>query len=140
MLGARLVRGSRSRILALECLSMLSRVKRFFSATQREIELQKQLDKLRERLPVPVFWLFGKTQSGKTSIIKYLTGADQAEIGKGFQPCTRFSRQYQFPTPEAPLLTFLDTRGLDEPSYDATEDLARFNDQAHLVLVTVKVL
>jgi uncharacterized protein (DUF697 family)/predicted GTPase len=89
---------------------------------------------------VPVFWLFGKTQSGKTSLIKYLTGADQAEIGKGFQPCTRFSRQYQFPTPEAPLITFLDTRGLDEPGYDPGEDLARFDAQAHVVLVTVKVL
>ena len=89
---------------------------------------------------MPVFWLFGKTQSGKTSVIKYLTGADRAEIGKGFQPCTRFSSLYQFPTPEAPLATFLDTRGLDEPGYDPAEDLARFNNEAHVVIVMVKVL
>src|SRR5262249_39075669 len=56
-----------------------------------------------------------------------------------FMPCTRFSRRYQFPTPEAPLLTFLDTRGLDEPGYDPAEDLARFDHEAHVVLVTVKV-
>jgi len=62
---------------------------------------------------VPVFWLYGKTQSGKTSLIKFLTGADEAEIGEGFRPCTRYSRQYQFPTPDAPLLTFLDTRGVE---------------------------
>ncbi len=103
-------------------------------------ELRQSLEKVREHLPKPLFWLFGKTQSGKTSIIKYLTGADQAEIGKGFEPCTKFSRQYQFPTPEAPLIRFLDTRGLDEPGYDPTEDLHRFNDEAHVVIVTVKLM
>jgi uncharacterized protein (DUF697 family) len=85
-------------------------------------------------------WLFGKTQSGKTSIVKYLTGASEAEIGNGFQPCTRFSRRYDFPTSEAPLLEFLDTRGLDEPGYDPAEDLERFGESAHLVLVTVKAM
>jgi uncharacterized protein (DUF697 family) len=119
---------------------MLDRLKRLFTVSDRNGRVQQQLDKLRDRLPVPVFWMFGKTQSGKTSVIKYLTGADRAEIGKGFQPCTRFSSQYQFPTPEAPLATFLDTRGLDEPGYDPAEDLARFNDEAHVVVVVVKVL
>src|SRR5262249_39226515 len=88
----------------------------------------------------PVFWLFGKTQSGKTSLIKYLTGADDAEIGHGFKPCTRFSRRYEFPTADAPLLTFLDTRGMDEPGYEPTDDLAQFNDLAHVIVVTVKAL
>jgi uncharacterized protein (DUF697 family)/predicted GTPase len=117
---------------------MFDRVKGLFSASKRQAQLQEHLERLRARLPVPVFWLFGKTQSGKTSIIKYLTGADDAEIGRGFQPCTRFSRQYQFPTPEAPLIVFLDTRGLDEPGYDPQEDLDRFSAEAHVVLVTVK--
>src|SRR4051812_45532913 len=97
---------------------MLERVKNLFSKSARQTQLQEQLERLRRQTPVPVFWLFGKTQSGKTSLIKYLTGADEAEIGHGFKPCTGFSREYQFPTPEAPLLTFLDTRGLDEPGYD----------------------
>src|SRR5438128_1174130 len=119
---------------------MFERVKHFFSSAQRDAQLQERLEQLRHRIPVPVFWLFGKTQSGKTSLIKYLTGADAAEIGKGFQPCTPFSRQYQFPTPEAPLVTFLDTRGLDEPGYDPGEDLAQFNTTAHVVVVTVKAL
>jgi uncharacterized protein (DUF697 family)/predicted GTPase len=119
---------------------MFDRVKRLFSTSAREARLQEHLEHLRQQLPVPVFWLFGKTQSGKTSIIKYLTGADSAEIGKGFQACTRFSRQYQFPLREAPLLTFLDTRGLDEPGYDPAEDLAHFNDQAHVLVVIVKAL
>src|SRR5260370_13450789 len=125
---------------AAEPLGMFDRIKGMFSRAHREKRLQERLDNLRHRLPVPLFWLFGKTQTGKTSIIKFLTGADQAEIGKGFQPCTRFSRQYHFPTAEAPLVSFLDTRGLDEPSYDPAADLARFNTEAHVLIVTVKVL
>src|SRR5437763_53021 len=119
---------------------MLDRLKTLFSSRDRDSQLQAKLEQLRQRIPVPVFWLFGKTQSGKTSVIRYLTGADDAEIGQGFQPCTRFSRQYQFPTPEAPLVAFLDTRGLDEPGYDPAEDLAQFNKSAHVVVATVKAL
>src|SRR5439155_15110696 len=119
---------------------MLKTIKRLFSAERRDAALQKRLDELRHKTPVPVFWLFGKTQSGKTSIIKFLTGADDAEIGHGFRPCTRFSRQYEFPTAEAPLLTFLDTRGVDEPGYDPAEDLARFDALAHVMVVTAKVM
>ena len=101
---------------------MLQRVKQLFSRQHRDAQLQASLERLRQRTPVPVFWLFGKTQSGKTYVVRFLTGADDAEIGQGFKPCTRYSRQYQFPTADAPLLTFLDTRGLDEPGYDPQED------------------
>src|SRR2546428_130547 len=102
---------------------MFTRLQRLFSSRSRDPEFERQLETLRKRTPVPVFWMFGKTQSGKTSIIKCLTGADEAEIGQGFRPCTRFSREYQFPTTETPLVTFLDTRGLDEPGYEPAEDL-----------------
>ncbi len=119
---------------------MFETLRRMLKPGDREAELQRQLEDLRAKTPVPVFWLFGKTQSGKTSTIKYLTGADEAEIGSGFQPCTRYSRRYQFPTPEAPLLTFLDTRGVDEPGYDPVEDIAQFNASAHVVVVTAKVM
>ena len=89
--------------------------------------------------PVPVFWLVGKTQSGKTSIIRYLTKASDAVIGNGFRPTTRFTRRYDFPSAELPLLAFLDTRGLDEPGYDPTTDIAVCSNQAHCVIATVKV-
>jgi len=101
----------------------------------REIDIAE----VRVKTPAPVFWLFGKTQSGKTSIIRYLTGAEDATIGNGFRPCTKSSRIYPFPTDDAPVLTFLDTRGLDEPSYDPAEDLASFDGRAHLMLVTCRV-
>src|SRR5437868_3275373 len=119
---------------------MLDKLLHLFSKEAREAGLRKRLEKLRAELPVPVFWLIGKTQTGKTSIIKYLTGAEDAEIGQGFKPCTRYSREYDFPTAEAPLLTFLDTRGMDEPGYDPGEDLAQFNNLAHVQIVTVKAL
>jgi uncharacterized protein (DUF697 family)/predicted GTPase len=114
-----------------------TRLANLFKADDRQF--QARLADARKRAPTPVFWLFGRTQSGKSSIIKYLTGAADAEVGLGFRPCTRFSREYPFPSAEAPLLDFLDTRGLDEPGYDPTEDIQKFHDQAHVVVVTVKV-
>jgi uncharacterized protein (DUF697 family) len=120
--------------------NLWSRVRQLFAPGVSEQELREQLDRLRKELPTPVFWLVGKTQSGKTSIVRYLTGAERAEIGKGFQPCTRFSSKYVFPTAQAPLLSFLDTRGLDEPGYDPAEDIAAFDTEAHVVLIVVKVL
>jgi uncharacterized protein (DUF697 family) len=114
-------------------------VKRMFSEDNGPPpDLDATLADLRTKTPTPVFWLLGKTQSGKTSIIRHLTGAEEAMIGSGFRPCTRTSRQYQFPSPEAPLLTFLDTRGVDEPGYDPTEDIAAFDPRAHVVIVTAK--
>jgi uncharacterized protein (DUF697 family) len=101
-------------------------------------DLEATLADLRTKTPTPTLWMLGKTQSGKTSIIRFLTGAEDAAIGSGFRPCTKTSRLYQFPTADAPLLTFLDTRGVDEPGYDATEDIAAFDPKAHLVLATVK--
>jgi uncharacterized protein (DUF697 family) len=119
---------------------MLEKIKKWLlPQSPSDEQLQEKLDQVRKKAPVPVFWLYGKTQTGKTSIIKFLTGADEAEIGQGFKPCTRYSREYQFPTAEAPLLTFLDTRGVDEPGYDPAEDLARFDSQTHVVVITTKV-
>lgn len=86
-----------------------------------------------------VVWLVGKVQSGKTSIVRALTGASQAEIGSGYAPCTRTSRVFDFP-PEAPVIRFLDTRGLGETNYDPTEDLAFAEGQSHLMLVVMRAL
>lgn len=87
----------------------------------------------------PVVWLLGKVQSGKTSIIRAITGSSDAEIGDGFRPCTRTARLYAFPA-DMPVLRFLDTRGLGEVDYDPADDLA-FNERAaHLVLATVRAM
>src|SRR5688572_21073355 len=87
----------------------------------------------------PVVWLLGKVQSGKTSIIRTLTGASDAEIGTGFRACTRTARIFDFP-PEASIVRFLDTRGLGEAAYDPAADIAYCEERAHLVFAVAKAL
>lgn len=86
---------------------------------------------------VPVLWLLGTTQSGKTSIVRVLTDSPEADIGNGFQPCTRTASMYDFPA-EAPVVRFLDTRGLGEVDYDPSEDLAQCEQHSHLVIAVVR--
>ena len=86
----------------------------------------------------PVIWLLGKTGAGKTAIVAALTGDPRAEIGLGYQPCTRHAAFFDVPT-EAPFLRFLDTRGLEEVGYDPAEDIAWCEAQAHLLLVVMQV-
>lgn len=120
---------------------MWQRVRRFFRPLQplSKSEFEEQKRSLLEQTPIPIFWLYGKTGSGKTSLIKALTGANDAEIGNGFRPQTKFSSRYAFPSEESRLLDFLDTRGLGEAGYDAVADLKEFDEQAHLMIVTVRV-
>ena len=56
------------------------------------VKLDEALREARTRQPLPVVWLIGKAQAGKTSIIRALTGSETAKIGNGFQPCTRTAR------------------------------------------------
>ncbi|MEQ1815992.1 MAG: DUF697 domain-containing protein, partial [Nitrosomonas sp.] len=67
-----------------------------------------------------------------------LTGSAAAEIGNGFQPCTRNSRFYDFPA-DIPIVRFLDTRGLGEVSYDPSDDMQYCESQAHLLVAVMKV-
>jgi uncharacterized protein (DUF697 family)/predicted GTPase len=87
----------------------------------------------------PVVWLVGKVQSGKTSIIRALTQATDAEIGAGFRACTRTARVFDFPD-EAPIIRFLDTRGLGEVGYDPAADITFCEGRAHLLLAVAKAL
>ncbi len=105
-----------------------------------QAKLEEQFQAIREQLPVPVFWLLGKAQSGKTSIIRSLTGSSRAEIGDGIRPCTRNAYLYDFPSEANSFVRFLDTRGLGEVDYDPTEDMEVFAQQAHLLIVVVKAM
>lgn len=98
---------------------------------------QKQL-RTQARSAAPVIWLIGKTGAGKTAIVSALTGDPRAEIGQGYQPCTRQAAFYDVPE-EAPFLRFLDTRGLEEAGYDPAEDIAWCEAQAHLLLAVMQV-
>jgi uncharacterized protein (DUF697 family) len=86
----------------------------------------------------PVVWLLGKTGAGKTAIVSTLTGDARAEVGQGFEPCTRTASFNDVPR-EAPLLRFLDTRGLGEADYDPASDIDWCEQQSHLLLVAMQV-
>ncbi len=106
-----------------------------------EEEFRKRRQALIRRTPPPTFWLLGKTGSGKSSVIRFLTGAEDVEIGSGFRPTTTRTFEYAFPDAETPLLRFLDTRGLGEVDYSSPEeDLRAISERAHAVIVTQKLL
>lgn len=120
---------------------MLNRVKNWLRFSKpTEEELREQAELVKEHAPIPVIGLLGKTGSGKTSIVKFLTGAEAAEIGNGYRPQTKDFQQYDFPTEDQPVLRFLDTRGLGEIGYDADADLSEFGNQSHVVIVVVRVM
>lgn len=113
---------------------------RVLSPHADDADVERELQQARQAAPKPVIWLLGKTQSGKTSLIRALTGAADAEIGGGFRPCTRTARMYSFPNDEKCLVRFLDTRGLGEANYNPAEDIAYCQSEAHLVMVTVRAM
>jgi len=105
-----------------------------------EASLRAQLQKAKAGIPPPVFWLLGKTQTGKSSIIRALTGDSRAQIGDGMRPVTRTADLYDFPDADNCLIRFLDTRGLGETDYDPAEDMVAFQGQAHVLVVVMKAM
>ncbi len=91
------------------------------------------------RSVAPVVWLLGKVQSGKSSIVRGLTRNTAAEIGTGFRACTMTASVYDFPT-EAPLIRFLDTRGLGETAYDPADDLKIAEETAHCIIAVMRAM
>jgi uncharacterized protein (DUF697 family)/predicted GTPase len=79
-----------------------------------EQDLQGLLEQVRQSLPTTEVVLIGKAQTGKSSIIRALTGASAEIIGQGFRPHTAHTQQYAYPTDDLPLLNFIDTVGLGE--------------------------
>ena len=119
-----------------------SLIQRLVPASMRAMsdeEFEKERGKLLAVTPIPGIWLFGKTQTGKTSIVKLLTGAESARIGSGFRPETKTTFEYDFPSPDNLLVRFLDTRGLGESSYDPNNDIRALSEQTHLMIVTARI-
>ena len=103
-------------------------------------EIDERLEALKSVMPTPVFWLLGKTQSGKTSIIRALTGDSRAQIGNGMHACTQTASMYDFPSSQDCIMRFLDTRGLGEVDYQPDGDIEAFKDQTHVLIVVMKAM
>jgi len=99
-------------------------------------ELEAALADRRESLPV--LWLLGKAGAGKSSVVQRLTGDSRAEIGNGFAPCTQTAMHYDHPA-VAPVMRFLDTRGLGEAHYDPAVDLQAARGGSHALLILTRV-
>ncbi|EAR09121.1 YcjF family protein [Reinekea blandensis] len=99
-----------------------------------------EIDQIKAIKPefLPTLWLLGKTGAGKSSLIKAVTGIDRIEIGLGFRPCTDRSYHYDFPS-DKPVCRFIDTRGLGEADYDATEDIDALSLNANAVVLVMKL-
>jgi predicted GTPase len=103
-------------------------------------ELAAAREALLRQTPPPTFWLFGKTGSGKSSIVRLLTGLAEIPIGTGFRPTTRQTYLYEFPDDQWPVMRFLDTRGLGESGYDAAADIAQLKTQSQALIVTQRLV
>ena len=104
------------------------------------------LEKIRAELPTTEAWLIGKPQSGKSSVIRGLTGVSANIIGQGFRPHTQHTQRYAYPSAELPLLLFTDTVGLGDVDRDVDsilQELQNDLDQqargARILLITVKI-
>jgi uncharacterized protein (DUF697 family)/predicted GTPase len=96
-----------------------------------EAEVQQLLEQVRQTLPTTEVILIGKAQTGKSSIIRALTGATAEIIGQGFRPHTVHTQRYVYPTDDLPLLTFIDTVGLGEGLKDPKNVAQEFQDLLH---------
>lgn len=115
-----------------------------------EQEIAEILEQVRAKLPTTEVILMGKPQTGKSSIIRSLTGVSADIIGEGFRPHTTHTQSYTYPTDDLPLLIFTDTIGLGEgflePSVLSSElvGLLERTTEAHLqpariIVLTVKI-
>lgn len=111
-----------------------------FAPRLEDQTVNERLEVIKSSMPTPVFWLLGKTQSGKTSIIKALTGDSRAQIGNGMHSCTQTSFIYDFPETQDCIMRFLDTRGLGEVDYEPASDIEAFREQAHVLIVVMKAM
>jgi uncharacterized protein (DUF697 family) len=90
------------------------RLLRWFSVSEDEV--RTILESVREKLPTTEAFLLGKSQSGKSSIVRVLTGGSVEMVGQGFRPHTKHTQRYVYPTPDFPLLVFIDTVGIGDVS------------------------
>ena len=90
--------------------------------------------------------MIGKPQSGKSSIVRGLTGVSAEIVGQGFRPHTQNTERYAYPSEELPLLIFTDTVGLGDTNHNTQDiiqelesELKRDTQRARILILTVKI-
>jgi uncharacterized protein (DUF697 family)/predicted GTPase len=112
-----------------------------------EAEVAEILEQIRQELPTTEALLVGKPQSGKSSIVRGLTGVSAEIVGQGFRPHTQYTERYSYPTDDLPLIVFTDTVGLGDVSQETAvvvqellgELSQETNQKARVLILTVKI-
>ncbi len=111
-----------------------------------EGQLNNILQQVRSSLPTTEVIAIGKPQSGKSSIVRAITGVSPEIIGQGYRPHTTHTVRYNFPDEALPLLVFTDTVGLGDGQSETSEvvqellqDAAAKTSNAKVMLLTVKI-
>jgi uncharacterized protein (DUF697 family)/GTPase Era involved in 16S rRNA processing len=114
-------------------------------------EVAQILEQIRAELPTTEVILVGKPQTGKSSIVRALTGVSAEIVGQGFRPHTAHTQRYNYPTGELPLLIFTDTVGLGESTVETvgvTQELqaelaiapdSETQPAAKILILTIKI-
>jgi uncharacterized protein (DUF697 family)/predicted GTPase len=111
-----------------------------------ETQVAEILETVRAELPTTEALLIGKPQTGKSSIVRALTGVSAEIVGQGFRPHTQHTERYAYPSSELPLLIFTDTVGLGDVNQDTQAviedlitDLEKSSQRARVLILTVKI-
>ncbi|MBF2074643.1 MAG: 50S ribosome-binding GTPase [Synechococcales cyanobacterium C42_A2020_086] len=119
-------------------------VTQWFSVS--EAEVAEILASVRAELPTTEAVLIGKPQTGKSSIIRGLTGVSAEIVGQGFRPHTQYTQRYTYPTTDLPLLIFTDTVGLGDVNQNTeviiqelVTQLEQDSQRARVLILTVKI-
>ncbi len=122
----------------------INKISQWFQVSEQQIA--EILENVREKLPTTEAILIGKTQSGKSSIVRGITGFSSDIVGQGFRPHTQHTNQYTYPNQDLPLLIFTDTVGLgdvhkntDVIIEELSQSLQQETQRARILILTVKI-
>ncbi|MFM5980096.1 MAG: YcjF family protein [Sphaerospermopsis kisseleviana] len=111
-----------------------------------DAQVAEILATIRTQLPTTEALLIGKPQTGKSSIVRGLTGVSAEIIGQGFRPHTQNTQRYAYPADDLPLIVFTDTVGLGDVDQDTETiiqelitDLKTEINGARVFILTVKI-